>query len=176
MPSRCLELYVYRLNLSGIVTLTSEWWEETSGNLNEYVKEEIACMEGGSPYRMIIQTKFYCGWEMGRSPSVNILNKEAISEEEYHELCLARRGVEDTPEYRRVKEEVRNLRNQLEDMVPICPACGARMVFKSGPYGDFWGCQRYPKCNRTSKISMQYKESERKILERIQELEASLPR
>jgi len=33
--------------------------------------------------------------------------------------------------------------------VPNCPNCGAEMVERSGKYGDFWGCPKYPKCRGT---------------------------
>jgi hypothetical protein len=30
-----------------------------------------------------------------------------------------------------------------------CPRCGNRMVARSGRYGSFWGCSRYPGCRGT---------------------------
>lgn len=33
---------------------------------------------------------------------------------------------------------------------PICD-CGGVMIIKKGPFGKFWGCCHYPKCNRTRK-------------------------
>lgn len=33
-----------------------------------------------------------------------------------------------------------------------CPACGGAMVPKSGRYGEFWGCENYPKCRHTEAI------------------------
>lgn len=33
----------------------------------------------------------------------------------------------------------------------VCPICGARMVRRTGPYGSFYGCSRYPRCRATSK-------------------------
>ncbi|MBO4928280.1 MAG: topoisomerase DNA-binding C4 zinc finger domain-containing protein [Clostridiales bacterium] len=29
----------------------------------------------------------------------------------------------------------------------ICPKCGSLMVSRKGPYGEFWGCCRYPDCS-----------------------------
>lgn len=29
---------------------------------------------------------------------------------------------------------------------PDCPRCNAKMNRKSGKYGEFWGCSRYPDC------------------------------
>lgn len=36
--------------------------------------------------------------------------------------------------------------------IPICPKCGSPMRQRSGRYGDFWGCSRYPGCKGTRKI------------------------
>jgi len=35
---------------------------------------------------------------------------------------------------------------------PICPACGAKMVQRTGKNGPFLGCSGYPKCRQTSPI------------------------
>lgn len=35
---------------------------------------------------------------------------------------------------------------------PICPRCGSPMRQRSGRYGDFWGCSRYPGCKGTRNI------------------------
>jgi len=31
----------------------------------------------------------------------------------------------------------------------LCPKCGSRMVLRSGRYGTFWGCSRFPYCRGT---------------------------
>nr|WP_237400649.1 topoisomerase DNA-binding C4 zinc finger domain-containing protein [Rhodovulum sulfidophilum] len=36
--------------------------------------------------------------------------------------------------------------------VPSCPRCGSAMRQRSGRYGRFWGCSRYPSCRGTRKI------------------------
>jgi hypothetical protein len=35
---------------------------------------------------------------------------------------------------------------------PTCPRCGLSMLRRSGRYGQFWGCSRYPGCNGTRRI------------------------
>lgn len=35
---------------------------------------------------------------------------------------------------------------------PTCPRCGSSMRRRSGRYGQFWGCSRYPRCKGTQKI------------------------
>ena len=37
-------------------------------------------------------------------------------------------------------------RDDDEDVGPRCPKCGAPMALRSGPYGKFYGCTRYPQC------------------------------
>jgi hypothetical protein len=32
---------------------------------------------------------------------------------------------------------------------PMCPGCGSPMRKRSGKFGSFWGCSRYPDCKRT---------------------------
>ncbi len=36
--------------------------------------------------------------------------------------------------------------------VPSCPRCNSAMRRRSGRYGKFWGCSRYPSCKGTRKI------------------------
>ena len=38
---------------------------------------------------------------------------------------------------------------QTGNVPPKCPKCGAKMVLRSGPYGRFYGCTRYPSCRGT---------------------------
>ena len=41
------------------------------------------------------------------------------------------------------------LKQKLEN---FCPRCGGNLIYKTGKYGDFWGCSNYPKCNYTKKL------------------------
>lgn len=41
----------------------------------------------------------------------------------------------------------------LKAETPRCPCCGALMIRRTGPYGDFWGCTRYPDCRGTLRIN-----------------------
>ncbi len=34
----------------------------------------------------------------------------------------------------------------------VCPKCGAPMVKRTGPRGEFWGCSKYPACKGTRNI------------------------
>ncbi len=50
--------------------------------------------------------------------------------------------------------EVRNIIATKEQMIQqgICPRCGHSLVFRSGKYRDFFGCNNYPKCRFTKPI------------------------
>lgn len=53
------------------------------------------------------------------------------------------------PEEIRIKDSDEKLHNSRESAVhgETCPYCGCRIVKRSGPYGDFWGCSNYPHCD-----------------------------
>lgn len=36
----------------------------------------------------------------------------------------------------------------------ICPVCGAKMYLRVGPYGQFYGCSKYPKCKGVKKLNV----------------------
>ena len=37
----------------------------------------------------------------------------------------------------------------------ICKKCGNKLVLRKGPYGNFWGCVGYPKCDYTKNVNRQ---------------------
>ena len=37
--------------------------------------------------------------------------------------------------------------------MPNCPTCGAPMKIRSGGYGEFWGCSKYPDCTTTVNLN-----------------------
>lgn len=46
-----------------------------------------------------------------------------------------------------IKEHIENIRKKKEDVENgVCPRCGDRLVLRRGKYGDFFGCENYPKC------------------------------
>lgn len=42
------------------------------------------------------------------------------------------------------------LKNKMNNQIP-CTWCGSVMVKRKGPYGEFWGCARYPHCEHAEK-------------------------
>ena len=43
--------------------------------------------------------------------------------------------------------ENKTIRNAQIDSRIICPRCGAQLVKRHGPYGDFYGCENFPSKN-----------------------------
>ncbi|MDY0001203.1 MAG: type I DNA topoisomerase [Polyangia bacterium] len=63
------------------------------------------------------------------------------------------------PECRNTKEFRRNEDGSVEALAEklsdeICPTCGAPMAVKSGRFGAFLACSRYPECKTTKPISL----------------------
>lgn len=56
------------------------------------------------------------------------------------------------------------------DSTPLCPVCGARMVRRTGKYGDFFGCSLFPACKGTRNIADEVQE-EKDWTEEIQRRE-----
>lgn len=51
------------------------------------------------------------------------------------------------------QEHVQNIREQQRDLAKgICPRCGGKLVLRKGKYGEFYGCENYPKCKFIKKL------------------------
>jgi ssDNA-binding Zn-finger/Zn-ribbon topoisomerase 1 len=51
------------------------------------------------------------------------------------------------------REHVQNIRKTQKELSQrICPRCGGKLVKKTGIYGEFFGCDNYPKCKFVLKI------------------------
>lgn len=42
--------------------------------------------------------------------------------------------------------------SEARTITPSCPQCGAAMGLRTGRYGDFWSCTRFPECRGTRKL------------------------
>ena len=46
-----------------------------------------------------------------------------------------------------LEEHIMNIRQAEEKLSEgLCPRCGGRLVPRTGKYGQFWGCENFPKC------------------------------
>ena len=52
----------------------------------------------------------------------------------------ARNEVSNESHVQQIQEE------QMKIEYNICPRCNAKLVWREGKYGGFWGCSKYPKC------------------------------
>lgn len=59
-----------------------------------------------------------------------------------------RKGVV-SPEVARLMQK--DEKEQKTSPIYYCKQCGAKLVKRSGPYGYYWGCSRYPYCRYTTK-------------------------
>ena len=59
-----------------------------------------------------------------------------------------RKGVI-SPEVARLMQK--DEKEQKPALIHYCKQCGSRLVKRSGPYGYYWGCSRYPYCRYTTK-------------------------
>lgn len=69
-----------------------------------------------------------------------------------------------TDDYSLIPVEEMRKRQAREEMIrqkaPTCPRCNTKMTLKSGSYGWFWGCSKYPSCDYTKNI----RESDKELL------------
>ena len=49
-----------------------------------------------------------------------------------------------------IRKEVSNKEIKVKNN--ICPKCNSKLVLRKGKYGDFYGCENFPKCRFTKKI------------------------
>ena len=46
--------------------------------------------------------------------------------------------------------EVKTMKMQVNQDLPICPNCGKPMRLRKGKFGEFWGCTGYPDCKTSA--------------------------
>lgn len=68
----------------------------------------------------------------------------------YNEACQSKRKIEVDDAFNNVNKK------KFTNIGQICPECGANLVIRKGIYGDFLGCERYPKCRGAKRISKKY--------------------
>lgn len=60
--------------------------------------------------------------------------------------------AEITERKKKISKARKSKKEYTEDGTPICPEHELPMVKKEGHWGNFWGCQKYPRCRITEKI------------------------
>ena len=66
---------------------------------------------------------------------------------------------------------------KMKERVLICPQCGAKLVKRTGRYGEFYGCSNYPKCKHWAKLDHDRKTGPGKAeaAERVHPLQEAAP-
>ena len=141
--------YLQIMQVSGIVRLSSNWREEQSGYQTEHTVEEIICLVDGQPHQMKVH------WTRRFFPSARLryLVEEdtPITDGEYKKIVDESGGILDTPDVIAQISRRTEILQQIKELKPDCPKCKKPMEQRTGRYGDFWGCSRYPKCDGTRK-------------------------
>lgn len=71
--------------------------------------------------------------------------KEKEMDQYYNELLYYKETCIITKE-----EHIENIQRTQRDLgKKICPRCGGNLLIRVGTYGDFYGCENYPKCKFT---------------------------
>lgn len=62
--------------------------------------------------------------------------------------------VEDKAQQRKHIKSVKDTANRSENLIAnrICPRCGGKVIVREGRYGEFLGCQNYPRCKFTANL------------------------
>ncbi len=75
---------------------------------------------------------------------LNTHYKNLLSEEEIQGIGKV---LEDNRSQVTVAEHIRSVETMREEIAAgRCPRCKGKLVLRHGPYGDFYGCSNYPKC------------------------------
>ncbi|TRZ43999.1 NERD domain-containing protein [Robertkochia solimangrovi] len=64
---------------------------------------------------------------------------------------LHKNNIVDRKEYRNHSKQVSKQvqERKIKEKLKICPRCGNKLIYKRGKYGNFYGCQNFPKCKYT---------------------------
>jgi hypothetical protein len=61
-------------------------------------------------------------------------------------------SADSKPRARRTSSRKAKAKPMIDPDASVCPKCGAPMVKRTGPRGEFWGCSTYPKCKGTRPV------------------------
>jgi hypothetical protein len=145
------------MGLSDIVVIDHQWHEEAGGFQNETTEETTVARRGNEYFKIKVYLRAVFGWKP--STSFSVTSEEKIAADEYLGLtggkeildtAEARHEIEEQIETERIRDEAWD---RLEGLAANCPKCKSNLTAKSGKYGPFWGCRKYPSCDGTSKMS-----------------------
>lgn len=90
-------------------------------------------------------------------PSIINLDYTREMEKDLDEIATGKRKSLDVLQefYEKLEKAIKDAKvmRTTEMSDEVCPECGAPMVIRSGQYGRFLGCSRYPKCKSIKKLT-----------------------
>lgn len=75
---------------------------------------------------------------------LNLFHKETELNEQYNGTSI-QAEVEEAIKF--CRDELDRNNSTIEEVK--CPDCGGKMISRSGQYGKFWGCAKFPECKGT---------------------------
>ncbi len=112
------------------------------------IKSLVAFVQGNTKY---ITSKYVCPLRdikktLGNPAGGRGLNKEEMSK--INGRIMEAKDASTTSNRQHVKS-IKAMKQNIEN--DICPRCGGKLVLKKSKYGNFYGCENYPKCKFTKK-------------------------
>lgn len=144
--SEFLPNYV-RLGLSDIVVILHDFREENRGWGDEDVTETIVARKGDDFVKVSASAHHHVGFGSGGGHHIG--PEEPISQLEYEKLTEGKKTIDTSAARKEVELErarlVRHdeLERNLNQLAPVCPECGAKLIWRTGKRGPFWGCPNF---------------------------------
>ncbi len=146
------------MGLSKIVSIDYSFHEENSGFQDEDTHETIVAHKGQQYVKISVHSRHTFGPSSGGF--FNVDSEQKITPIDYRKL----RGdceIMDTPKaLAKIQKEADehqkylDLEAELRAVTPSCPSCKLKFQKKhSKRTGYFWGCPRFPHCERTARIT-----------------------
>jgi hypothetical protein len=149
------------MGLTDIAVLEESFEESEAGYGSQKASATIVARKGDGFVKMSVSEYARFGFNAKRS--FGITSEEAIPENVYRNLSNGKDFIDNSEDVWQVQAEQAALRRRYElegklnEAAPKCPVCGDPTTYKSGSYGPFWGCPKYPDCNGTVRMSREEK-------------------
>ena len=102
-------------------------------------------MEGWLIFIGVIGAIWFIVWLNNRVSSYEESKRRKILDEIAHDVLAEF-------DFNKEKEGIKSVGGRYVSKEHRCPRCNGMLVMRSGIYGNFWGCNRYPECKYTRNI------------------------
>lgn len=146
---------------SQIYELAFDCEESDAGFGSEKATGTYLAKKGDQFFQLNAEGHARFGFNAKRSFSVTA--EKQITADEYASLSQGKELIDTPGRVKVIETEMTflkrryQLEHQLNDIQHKCPECGSIMMWRSGKYGPFWSCLKYPVCMRTRHFSPQEK-------------------